>query len=185
MNDWQLPLEVEVCGRRFAIRSDFRAVLDALAALQDPALSARERAAACLGILYPDWRALPDAAAAFTAAMTFINLGSPAQQDAPPGPVLVDWNRDAQLIAPAVDRVLGYSCRQAAYLHWWEFIGAYMSIGQGLFAQVVAIRDKKARGKPLDKYERRFAAAHAALCRTPGSRLTDAEQAFLRQLGVD
>ena len=31
MNAWKLPTTVTVCGQEFAIRSDFRAVLDALA----------------------------------------------------------------------------------------------------------------------------------------------------------
>ena len=42
------------------------------------------------------------------------------------------------------------------YLHWWSFLSAYMGIGDCLFAQVVAIRDKKARGKKLDKADREF-----------------------------
>ena len=39
MSAWELPTTVEVAGRSFAIRSDFRAVLDALAALTDPDLT--------------------------------------------------------------------------------------------------------------------------------------------------
>ena len=39
MSAWDLPITVQVAGRVFAIRSDFRAVLDALAALADPDLT--------------------------------------------------------------------------------------------------------------------------------------------------
>lgn len=42
MSAWELPTTVDVCGQTFAIRSDFRAVLDALAALADPELSQQE-----------------------------------------------------------------------------------------------------------------------------------------------
>lgn len=78
-------------------------------------------------------------------------------------PRLVDWEQDAALIAPAVDKVLGYSCRRCEYLHWWEFLGAFHGIGDGLFAQVVNIRNKRARGKMLDKSEQEFARENAAV----------------------
>ena len=184
MTGWELPTEVEVCGRSFALRSDFRAVLDALAALNDPSLSDPEKLLCVLQILFPDWQLLPDAAEAWRAAMVWINLGKEPTSNQPPKPQLVDWEQDAELIAPAVDQVLGYSCRQSKYLHWWEFIGAYSSIGRSRFAEVVNIRNKKARGKPLDKAEQEFARENAELVALPGSRLTGEEEEFFRRLGV-
>ena len=90
MSAWELPTTVEVAGRSFAIRSDFRAVLDALAALTDPDLTQQEQYVACLQILYPRWKELPDANAALRAAFTFINEG---KEDEKQGfrPRLVDW----------------------------------------------------------------------------------------------
>lgn len=76
MSAWELPTTVEVAGRSFAIRSDFRAVLDALAALTDPDLTQQEQYVACLQILYPRWKELPDANAALRAAFTFIESSS-------------------------------------------------------------------------------------------------------------
>lgn len=184
MSAWQLPTTVTVDGKPFAIRSDFRAVLDAIAALQDGALTPEERSAAFLYILYPRLAGMEDKAAALTAALEFVNLGHPLPQNQPPKPQLVDWEQDAGLIAPAVDRVLGYSCRRCAYLHWWEFVGAYANIGRGLFAEVVNIRAKRARGKALDKAEQAFARDNAALIALPGSRLTDEEEEFFKRLGV-
>lgn len=73
MSAWELPTTVMVAGSSFAIRSDFRAVLDALAALTDPDLTQQEQYVACLQILYPRWKELPDANAALRAAFTFIN----------------------------------------------------------------------------------------------------------------
>lgn len=156
MSAWELPTTVDVDGQNFAIRSDFRAVLDALAALADPEITQQEQYAACLEILYPKWQALPDANAALRAAFLFINGGQP-EESTIPRPRIVDWEQDAALIAPAVDKVLGYSCRRCEYLHWWEFLGAFYGIGYGLFAQVVSIRYKRAHGKKLDKSEQEFA----------------------------
>lgn len=150
MSAWDLPITVQVAGRVFAIRSDFRAVLDALAALADPDLTQQEQYIACLQILYPRWKELPDANAALRAAFTFINEGKEDEQQGF-RPRLVDWEQDAALIAPAVDKVLGYSCRRCGYLHWWEFLGAFHGIGDGLFAQVASIRNKRAHGKMLDR----------------------------------
>lgn len=75
----------------------------------------------------------------------------------------MDWEQDAALIAPAVDKVLGYSCRRCEYLHWWEFLGAFHGVGDGLFAQVVNIRNKRARGRRLEKSEQEFARENAAI----------------------
>lgn len=192
MTGWSLPTSVQVAGRDYAIRSDFRAVLDALAALKAPELQAPERTAAFFRILFPDWRTLTGsrktAKAALVAALEFIDLGRPQQGTSlPRRPVLVDWEKDAALIAPGIDKVLGYSCRRCAYLHWWEFVGAYMGIGQGLFAQVVAIRDKQARGKALDKHERQFLRENPELVALPGSgrELTGEDRAFLARLGIE
>lgn len=183
MSAWQLPTTVDVCGQEFIIRSDFRAVLDALAALADPELTQQEQYQACLEILYPDWQALPDANAALRAAFVFINAG---QEDAAshPKPRLVDWEQDAGLIAPAVDKVLGYSCRRCAYLHWWEFLGAFYGIGDGLFAQVVNVRNKRAKGKKLDKAEQEFARENEKLIkiRVPESAEDKAEKERLLEL---
>ena len=84
MSAWELPTTVEVAGRSFAIRSDFRAVLDALAALTDPDLTQQEQYVACLQILYPRWKELPDANAALRAAFTFINEGKEEEAGLPP-----------------------------------------------------------------------------------------------------
>ena len=162
MSAWELPTTVMVAGSSFAIRSDFRAVLDALAALTDPDLTQQEQDVACLQILDPRGKELPDANAALRAAFTFINEGKEDEQQGF-RPRLVDWEQDAALIAPAVDKVLGYSCRRCGYLHWWEFLGAFHGIGDGLFAQVVNIRNKRARGKMLDKSEQEFARENAAV----------------------
>lgn len=180
---WDLPTTVAVAGQCFAIRSDFRAVLDALAALNDAELPEQARCLAFLQILYPDWKHLPDADGALRSAMEFINLNREDSPGASRRPSLVHWDTDVQLIAPAVDKVLGYSCRRCSYLHWWDFIGAFQNIGDGLFASVVNIRSKRLRGKQLDKAEQAFARENADLIGTV-QQTTPEEEAFFQRLGV-
>ena len=183
MSAWSLPTTATVDGKETPIRSDFRAVVDALAALDDLDLTMPERAAACVRILYPEWKDIQDWDGAFKAAMEFINLGEPTPENQPPKPKLVDWTKDAGLIAPAIDAVLGYSCRRCDYLHWWEFIGAYSSIGRGLFATVVGIRSKRIKGQKLEKYEQEFVRDNPDLISIAPT-LPSEEQAFFDRLGV-
>lgn len=183
MGTWKLPVTVTVKGQAFAVRSDFRAVLDALAGLNDTTLTEQERIGSFLKIFYPNYKQLPDPAAAFSAAMIFINLGKEPPREQAKKPQLVHWDKDEEILAPAIDKVLGYSCRRCEYLHWWEFIGAYYSIGDSLFAQVVNIRNKRAKGKPLEKHEAAFARDNADLI-GPTVTVTAEEEAFFRSLGV-
>ena len=65
----------------------------------------------------------------------------------------MDWEQDISLIIPPVNKVLGQEIRAMEYLHWWTFLGAYMEIGECTFNTFVGIRDKKIKGKKLDKWE--------------------------------
>ena len=56
--------------------------------------------------------------------------------------------------------------RALPYLHWWTFLGYYQSVDHdGLFGFVLTIRQKKARGKKLEKYEQEFYRSNVNLCR--------------------
>ena len=184
MGAWSLPTSVMICGQHYAVRSDFRAVLDALSALNDKSLSEQERYTGFLRIMFPKWADLPDQTAAMQEALIFVNLGKKFSEQTTPKPQLVNWEKDVDLIAPAIDKSLGYSCRRCNYLHWWEFIGAYYNIGDGVFAQVINIRSKRAKGKKLEKYEQEFARENPDLIGTGNNALTEDEEDFLRSLGV-
>lgn len=85
----------------------------------------------------------------------------------------MDWKQDAHMIFPAVNKVAGFEVRSCDYLHWWTFIGMFGEIGDGLFATVLHIRQKRARSKPLDKWEQEFCARNSALVNL----ISDEEQA--------
>ena len=83
-----------------------------------------------------------------------------------------------------INRVLGKEIRAAEYLHWWTFISAYYEIGGDCtFAQIVRIREKKAKGKPLDKQEQAWYRQNRSLVdfRT---NYTKAEDDVLKQWGA-
>ena len=154
---YTLPRALDVGGRNWAIRWDFRAVLDIMTALDDPDVSDQERAFVALYIFYPELQEMePDAyEEALRRLFWFVNGG---QEEDPSGGSarLMDWEQDFPLIVAPVNRVLGSEIRGDADLHWWTFLSAFYEIGDCTFAQAVSIRDKQARGKKLEKPEREW-----------------------------
>ena len=74
---FELPTALEVGGRSWAIRTDYREVLTILAAFEDPELEAGDRAYVCLNNLYEDFVDMPRKLyqAAYDAAVAFIDRG--------------------------------------------------------------------------------------------------------------
>lgn len=166
MSAWELPTSITVNGTVYAIRTDFRAVLDVLAAMNDPDLflsdaSDQEKAwvqvDTALQILIEDYNKLPpeNFFDAYNQLIDFIDCGMKEDSNKPPVH-LMDWEQDAQVIIPAINRVHGKEIRSLPYLHWWTFLGAYMEIGDCLFFQIVNIRQKKQKHQKLEKWEQEF-----------------------------
>lgn len=156
MDIWKLPTSLNLNGVDFAIRSDFRAILDILQVFEDPEYEQDERWYIMLDILYEDFEHMPEDLyqEAGIKAIEFIDMG--AKNDGKRTAKLMDWTQDAPLIIPAVNKVLNTEIRALPYMHWWTFIGAYQEIGQGTLSTVINIRNKKAKGQKLDKDEKEY-----------------------------
>lgn len=152
-----LPKVLEVSGKQYPIRSDFRVVLLIFQAYNDAELSEYEKMMVCLRCLFEE---VPeDLSAAIKAAVWFLDGGNmPKSKEQ--GCKLMDWEQDEGIIFPAINKVAGYETRGADYLHWWTFLGFFNEIGEGLFATVVGLRQKRAKHKPLEKWEREFYNEH-------------------------
>lgn len=155
-DQWRLPETIELGGEEYDIRTDFRAILDILKAMADPELSDSEKAEVMIKILYWDYEEIPvellDEAA--QKGKEFIDCGITGEGKSKVQ--LMDWEQDSPIIAPAVNKNIGKDIRSLKYMHWWTFLGAYMEIADGLFSQVLYIRQKKAKGKKLEKWEMEF-----------------------------
>lgn len=164
MNTWELPQLLRVGEQEWKIRSDFRAVLDILNFFNDPEYEEDEKWWICLDILYEDFQRMPQElwSEAAQQAIAFIDMGT--KENNGPKPRLMDWEQDAPIIIPSVNRVLGKEIRALPYLHWWTFMGAYMEIGESLFSQVVSLRKKRTQKKKLEKWEREFYRENKELC---------------------
>lgn len=160
---YDLPKTANVNGVELAIRYDYRVILTILEMLNDPDLPDETKASGLIELFYLEptkaWTAPKEAV---EACYDFIDMGE--TQDKKSQRVM-DWEQDFRYIVAPVNRVLGYECRAVPYdyekneggLHWFTFLAAYMEVGGDcMFSQIVSIRDKLARGKKLEKYEREW-----------------------------
>lgn len=158
-----LPKSVNIGGEDFPIRYDYRVILDIFEAINDPDLNDEDRSLSVLQMFYPDFDRIEDYDEALKECLKFIN-GGKEEETGKKQPQLVCWEQDFPYIVAPVNRVLGEEIRAVEYdieanaggLHWWTFLSAYYEIGDCLFAQIVRIREKKAKGKKLDKSEQEF-----------------------------
>ena len=155
-DQWRLPETIELGGEEYDIRTDFRAILDILKAMADPELTDQEKSQVMLEILYWDPEEIPVEYLneALEKGKEFIDCGITSKGKSKVQ--LMDWEQDSPIIAPAVNKNIGKDIRSLKYMHWWTFFGAYMEIADGLFSQVLYIRQKKAKGKKLEKWEMEF-----------------------------
>lgn len=159
---WEFPTSLNIGGTDYEIRTDYRAVLDLLTALNDPELTDEDpqttaymQSSVILQIMFPQCDDIPmeHVQEALDKVAEFIDMGI---SDDRKKPKTMDWEQDAPILIPAINRVLNCEIRAQKYMHWWTFLGAYMEIGEGLFSSIVNIRQKKAKGKKLEKWELEF-----------------------------
>lgn len=163
MIEYNLPLSLRVRGVDYEIREDFRPALDILSAFSDDSLTDGQKIQAAVEILF--WPIIPPEEhlqEAFEKAVWFLDCG--IEQDDTIRPRTMDWEQDAAIIFPAVNKVAGFDTRSPVLTHWWTFYGWFMEIDDGLFSQVLAIRQKRAKGKRLDKWEQEFLKDNEKLC---------------------
>ena len=170
MDVWKLPKSVNVNGKEYRIRSDYRAVLDILCAINDPDIVAGmseeeknlEIYTTILAIFYEDFDNLPteDWEEALKTAKEFIDCGFKEDKKKPQ---LMDWKKDAKILIPAINKVAHEDIRDKEYLHWWTFMGLFMEIGESLFSTITNIREKVSKGKKLDSWEKEFYSSNKEL----------------------
>lgn len=157
MYAWTLPTSIHVMGVDWDIRTDFRDVIDVLNNFSNADFDADERWLYALYNLIIDFDNLPSEYYGLAAVelKSFIDMGVP-QDEKKNDPKLMDWEHDASLIIPAVNRVIGHEVRAEKYMHWWTFLSSYMEIGECSFTHILNMRMKKAKGKKLESWEKEY-----------------------------
>lgn len=165
---WTLPASLNIGGADLAIRTDFRVILDILRAFNDPDLPEQAKTQVMIEILFPDWEEIPPEhmEEAARKAVEFIDCGQ--RDDGRKRPRMMDWEKDSDIIIPAVNKVANVGdVRAVGYMHWWTFFGYFMEIGDSLFSQVLHIRKKRIRHEKMEKWEKAFYQDNRALVDLP------------------
>lgn len=173
---WDLPKTVEIFDKTYKIRDncDYRVMLDVNEALSDNEETQEYRLHCAIVIFYENYKEIPDPLTANTEEeimfiqeavnkiTEILRLGEPVEDETEKNkPKLMDWNKDFHLIAPAVNRILGYDVRDPnKYTHWYTLVGAFGEIGDCYFAQIMNVRKKKLTGKKLDEQDMQFYKEH-------------------------
>lgn len=185
--NYNLPKSVEIDGESYAIRYDFRVILEIMTMLQDTDLSGSDKTEALISMFYVNPEPIENYNAAIEACFNFIDANS--KRTKKNSPRLTDWEQDFDYIIAPVNRVLGFESRAVEYdpientggLHWWTFLSAYMEIGGDcLFSQIVSIRDKQARKKKLEKHEREWLKRNGDLVRLK-QHYSEAEEELIKE----
>ena len=160
-----LPKSLEVGGKEWAIDSDYRNILTIFNALSDNTLSDNEKLYITLSRIYDDFDHMPQEyyQEAYEKASSFIECHD--RSDDKKNPQLIDWEKDEHMIFPAINTVAGCEVRALEYMHWWTFLGYFENVdNECLWSFVLSIRQKKSKGKKLEKHEKEFYNNNKALC---------------------
>lgn len=151
-----LPTSLEISGKEYEIRSDYRVALTIFEALEDTELADYEKAEVVIQCLYVDDIPEEVKQEALEKAVWFLDCGDEPEQNHIKKKPLYSWEQDEQIIFSAVNKVAGKEIRSEKYIHFWTFIGYFNEIGEGTFSTIISIRDKKNKGKKLEKWEKDF-----------------------------
>lgn len=155
---WSLPTEAAIGSATYTIHTDFRDILEIFSYLSDPELPEFIRWQIALALFYEQPVPQKDQQQAMEYLTWFINGGT--QLPDKPGPKLLDWQQDAAIIVADVNKVAGQEIRALPFVHWWTFLSWFHAVGEGQLSTVVAIRDKLARGKKLEDWEKEYYREH-------------------------
>lgn len=159
-----LPTSLTVNGREWAIRTDYRIVLRTFEALEDEELTQQDKLQLMFKRMYVDFEKMPtsDYEEAYKKLFEFMECHD--RKDDSGKPRLISWQKDEQMIFPAINAVAGCEVRALEYMHWWTFLGYFENIdNECVWSFVLSIRQKRANGKKLEKHEKEFFAKNRDL----------------------
>lgn len=160
-----LPKTLAVGGTEWDIRSDYRNILRMFDALEDQELTDSDKLYVVLTRMYVDFEKMPKELyrEAYEQASRFMECHD--RTDDKKNPKLINWQKDEYMIFPAINAVAGCEVRALEYMHWWTFLGYFENVdNESLWSFVLSIRQKRAKGKKLEKHEREFFNNNRDLC---------------------
>ncbi len=162
---WVLPTDAVIAGKKYQIHTDFRDILEIFAYFSDPDSPDYLKWEIALALFFEGDIPQEDRLEAMEYLSWFLAGGK--KETAAPGPKLLDWEQDADLIAADINKTAGREVRAMPFLHWWTFLSWFNAIGEGQLSTVVSIRSKLAKGKKLEAWEKEFYREHSCVVELP------------------
>ena len=153
-NDYELTTSMVVNGNEYSFKADFRNILEAMKPLNDPDLLEEEKIDCACYLFFDDYENISqlDMQECVEQMMVFISGNKPNEQQKNDKP-LMDWEKDLSIIIAPINKVATHDIRNDNFMHWWTFLAYFMEIGECTFNTFVGIRNKKNKGKKLEKFE--------------------------------
>lgn len=178
----KLPKKLTINKKDYDIRTDYRDCLIVMIAFNDSELSDLEKMIITVKIIYKN--PPENIQEAYEKAIWFLDCGKDITHDNKSRPQLYDWEQDEQIIFSAINKVAGEEIREKDYMHWWTFMSLFNEIGEGTFASILNIRNKKAKHKKLEKYEQEMYREHKDIIdlHSKNNQRSEADRLALEQL---
>jgi hypothetical protein len=156
MISFRLQKEIVYEGISYPINTDYRDVLVIMSAFEDSKLGDWDKLIVLWDLIFTyEDETPPMTNESLNIVMDFLNGGLKVS-DTGTKQRLYSWDTDSAYIINAISKMVQHSIRDIEYLHWHDFIGFFSEIGESTFATIVSIRQKKQKGKELDKGEKDF-----------------------------
>lgn len=150
-----LPTAIDINGEIYDINADYQTCLKIITAFEDNDLTQFEQFMVLVELLYKD---IPeDLNEAIKQGVKFLDCGDGSSSEGRASGDMTrrySFTQDDRFIFSAVDRVLNGKLSKGDFVHWWEFVLAFMEIPEDcMISKLIYLRTQKTKGK-LTKEER-------------------------------
>lgn len=148
-----LPTAIEVEGIEYEINADYQTGIKIIMAFEDTELTQYEKYMIMVELLYADTP--HNLNEAVKQGIRFLDCGGNSQGSREGDSIRkYSFTQDDKYIYRAVDGVLQGRLSRGNFVHWWEFVLAFMELPEDCFmSRLIYLRTQKAREK-LSKEER-------------------------------
>ncbi|WP_312059641.1 Gp15 family bacteriophage protein [Anaerotignum sp.] len=180
-----LPTAIMVGGQVCRIDASYHTCLKIIMAFEDITLTNAEKAMVMIDLLYIDKPASFNSA--FEKGIQFLDCGEAGRGDVEePTDRKYSFSHDEKYIFSGVNRVLNGRLSTGEFVHWWEFVMAFMELPEDcIMSRIIYFRTRFAKGK-LTKEEKRMYYENRSMFELPldlsADELAKADE-FMRLLG--
>ncbi len=149
-----LPTAIEIDGLVYEINSDYQTGIKIITAFEDKEITSLEKQSVLINLLYKNCP--QNIEIALEKGVKFLNCGDlNASESEDNGQRVYSFSHDEKYIFSAVDRVLNGRLSRKEYVHWWEFVMAFMDLPEDcMMSKIIYYRTRCETGK-LTKEEKK------------------------------